>query len=139
MLTKDTWKRGFKNGLVTSWELGKVIVPVYIFVTILEYTMILDWFAGYLEPMMSLLGLRGEAALALVMGMAINIYAAIGVIMSIPFDMKEVTILAVMLSLAHSLPVETAIGAKTGVKTSFLLLVRMGLALIAGLILNIIL
>lgn len=139
MVTRETWVRGVKNGLNTTWILGKVIIPVYIFVVFLQLTAILDWIADKLQPITSLMGLPGEAALVLVMGTAVNLYAAIGVIVSVGFTGKEVTIMAVMLSLAHSLPVETAIGAKTGVSPIFLTGLRIILAIISGVLLNLIL
>lgn len=85
------------------------------------------------------MGLPGEAALVLVMGVAVNLYAAIGVIISLSFTGKEITIMAVMLSLAHSLPVETAVGAQTGISPVFLTMLRCVLAVISGLLLNLIL
>ena len=43
MVTVDTFKRGAKNGVNTIIELAKVIIPVYLVVTILKHTFILDY------------------------------------------------------------------------------------------------
>ncbi|MDW7675831.1 MAG: nucleoside recognition domain-containing protein [Bacillota bacterium] len=139
MVTRETWIRGAKNGLNTTWELGKVIVPVYIFVVFLQHTLIIDWIADKLEPVMGMIGLPGEASLVLVLGKVLNLYAAIGAIMSLSFTAKEITIIAVILSLSHSLPVESAVGAKTGVSPLYITVLRIGISIIAGVVLNIIL
>ena len=109
MLTVATIVRGFKNGLNITWELGKVIIPVYIIVTILKYTPILNWIADFMKPVMFILGLPGEASLPLVLGMFLNIYAAIGAILPLDMNTKEITIVAAILLLAHSLPLEATV------------------------------
>ncbi|MBO8137759.1 MAG: nucleoside recognition protein [Desulfotomaculum sp.] len=136
MVTAETFKRGLNKGIVTTWELTKVVVPVYIFVTFLSYTPVLEWLAGVCQPFMYYLGLPGEASLALVMGYALNIYAAIGVITSLALSSKEITILAVMLLLCHSLPVETAVAKRTGVSGTIIITLRVLLSIFSGLALN---
>lgn len=136
MVTAQTFKRGFSKGFKTTWELTKVVVPVYIFVTFLGYTGILSQVATICEPVMHLLGLPGEASLALVMGYALNIYAAIGVIGGLALTAKEITIIAVMLLLCHSLFIETAVAKRTGMKASVVVSIRLALSLLSGIILN---
>lgn len=138
MVTIDTIKRGTKNGLNTVLELAKVIIPVYFIVTILKHTQVLDHIATWFEPLMKIFGLPGEAAVVLVLGNVLNIYAAIGAITSITLTAKQITIIAVMLSFSHTLPVETAVSKKVGVSVTVVLAVRIGLAIISGLILNLI-
>lgn len=138
MITVDTIKRGSKNGLNTVLELAKVIIPVYFIVTVLKATNVLDYISTFFEPFMKLFGLPGEAAVPLVLGNVLNIYAAIGAITSITLTAKQVTIIAVMLSFSHTLPVETAVSKKVGVSVIVVLAVRIGLALLAGIILNLV-
>lgn len=138
MVNIETIKRGTKNGLNTVIELAKVIIPVYFIVTILKYTQILDYIATWFEPLMKAFGLPGEAAVVLVLGNVLNIYAAIGAISSITLTAKQITIIAVMLSFSHTLPVETAVSKKVGVSVLAVLSIRIGLAIISGLILNLI-
>lgn len=52
MVTAQTLKRGLNKGLSTTWELTKVVVTVYIFVTFLSYTPFFDWLARVCEPVM---------------------------------------------------------------------------------------
>lgn len=123
----------------TTYILVKIIVPVYFFVTALKYTGILEWISTALSPLMSIFGLPGEASLVLVLGNFVNIYAALGVVVSITLLPKQITIIAIMLSFSHSLFVETAVAKKTGVSVIIILFIRISLAIISGILLNIIL
>ncbi|HHV94083.1 MAG TPA: nucleoside recognition protein [Firmicutes bacterium] len=136
MITRQTWINGLKNGIETIWELAKVVVPVTLAVTVLKETGWLGLLAGRLEPLMSLLGLPGEAALAVVIGYFLNIYSAIAVILALDLTAQQITVLAVMLGICHNLLVEGAVTAKTGVKPLPLALLRIGVSILAGLGVN---
>lgn len=136
MITKKTWLIGVKSGWNTTVILGKVIFPVTFVVTILKYTPIIDWIITLFTPFMKWLGLPGEAAIPLALGMILNLYAAIAAIITLDLTVKSVFILAVMLSFAHNLIVETAVAKKIGVKGSILVGIRIGLAVISALLIN---
>ncbi|WP_078555753.1 nucleoside recognition domain-containing protein [Bacillus alkalicellulosilyticus] len=125
-------KRGLLVGLQTTWTLGKIIFPITLLITILSYTPILGWIAWGLTPLMGAIGLPGEAAIPLVLGNFLNLYAAIGAILTMDLTVKEVFILAVMLSFSHNLLVESAVAAKVGIRMSVVIGVRIGLALLSG-------
>jgi hypothetical protein len=129
-------KTGFKKGLETTWLLAKVMVPVYVLVTILKHTPIIDWIAVLFAPIMGIFGLPGEAAIVLVLGNVLNLYAAIGALGAIELSTMQITILAMMLSFSHSLLVETAVIKKLGFKVSHNFIIRMGLAIIAGVVMG---
>lgn len=135
----DTIKRGLINGFKTLWILSKVLVPVYLVVTLIGMTPILDWIAVVFKPLMFLFGLPGEAAIVLVLGNTLNLYAALGAIASLTLTVKQITILAVMLAFSHSLIVETAIFKKLKVSGVKIVSLRLGLCLFSGVFLNIIL
>lgn len=132
-------KRGLKKGFLTLWKLTKVIVPVYFFVTFLKLSGILDIISKWFGPVMGLLGLPGEASIVLVLGNCINLFAGIGAIISLSLNIKQITILAVMLSFSHNLFVESAVAKKTGISLAMVVLLRLSLAVLSGLILNIVL
>lgn len=136
---KESAVRGFKKGINTTWELAKIVVPVYFFVTFLKYTPMLEKISTVFEPAMNILGLPGEASIVLVVGNVINLYAGVGAIAGLALTKKQVTILAVMLSFSHSLFLETTVAKRTGVKISVILAIRIGLAICSGVILNLIL
>ncbi len=135
----DSIKSGLKKGLLTLWKLTKIVVPVYFLITFLKMTTILDIISAWFEPAMSLIGLPGEASVVLVLGNIVNLYAAIGAISSLTLTVKQITILAVMLSFSHSLLMESAVAKKTGVSLFIVVSIRIFLAIVSGLILNIIL
>ena len=136
MITADTWKSGMADGLRTTATLLKVVLPLFAFVRLLEQTPLVGWIAAKCDPWMGLLGLPGEAALALVTGMALNFYAAIGIIIALELTAWEVTVVAIMLCCAHELVIETAIIRRTGVRAWPILAIRLATALVAGGIMN---
>lgn len=127
-------KDGIKKGFETVWMLAKVLVPVYFLVTILDHTPFMVWIAYAFEPLMGIFNLPGEAALALVLGNVLNIYASLGVIRAFDFTIHEITTLAIMISFSHSLIVETVVTSKMGIKYSHVLLIRISLAIFAGIV-----
>ncbi|MEK0285219.1 nucleoside recognition domain-containing protein [Caldifermentibacillus hisashii] len=131
-------KQGIMNGLHTTWTLGKVIFPVTLIVSLLQYTPVLTWLFDKLAPFMSVFGLSGEAAIPLVLGNLLNLYAAIGGILTLELTVKDVFIIAVMLSFSHNLLIETSVALKSGVKLWVVLSVRIGLALVAAFIINLV-
>ncbi|WP_226580507.1 nucleoside recognition domain-containing protein [Halobacillus litoralis] len=129
-------KRGSKKGLELTWTLGKVIFPVTLVITVLQYTPILPWIMDRLAPLMGWLGLSGEAAVPLVLGNFLNLYAGIAAIISFEFTVKEVFILAVMMSFSHNLLIESTVAKKVGVSWWFVVSVRLGLALISAFLIH---
>jgi hypothetical protein len=127
-------KAGLVSGLSTSWTLLKVMVPTILLVQLLKVTGLLDLLASAAAPMMSLFDLPGEASLVLITGGLVNIYAAIAVAVNIPLTAKGMTVLAVMVLIAHNLIVETAVQRKAGTPARITLPVRITAALIAGLL-----
>lgn len=126
------WREGLKSGLRTTWELGRIIFPVTLAVSVLQYTAVYDALLSGLTPVMALLGLPNEAAVPLVLGNLLNLYAAIGAILTMELTVKQVFILALMLSFSHSLPVEAAVCRRIGVSVSLVVGFRVLLALVVA-------
>ncbi|WP_100333239.1 nucleoside recognition domain-containing protein [Bacillus alkalisoli] len=133
---KQTIKDGLKVGLHTTWTLGKVIFPITILVGVLQHTPVLQFIIDFIAPFMGIFGLSGEAAIPLVVGNFLNLYAGIGAILTLELTVKEVFILAVMLSFSHNLLVESTVAAKVGIKIWVILTVRLGLAIFSAIIIN---
>ena len=131
-------KKGFLVGLKTTWTLGKIIFPVTLMVAVLQYTPVLPWMIKLLTPAMKLIGLSGDAAIPLVLGNFLNLYAGIGAILSLDFSVKEVFILAVMMSFSHNLLIESGVAMKAGVKLWVILTTRLGLAFISAAVINLV-
>lgn len=130
--------RGARKGMQTTVILAKAIVPAYVVVFFLARTPLLDWIAAAAEPLLRWIGLPGEAALPLILGLFVNLYAAIGATASLALTAKEVTILALFLSMAHSLIVETAVTSRIGVPARVALAIRLGLAVLLSLVVNVV-
>lgn len=131
-----TLKKGLKSGLQTTWSLGKIIFPVTLIVALLSHTPVLNWITDFVTPFMKIFGLPGEAAIPLVLGNFLNLYAGIGAILTLELTVKEVFIIAMMLSFSHNLFVESSVVVKVGVRMWLILAVRIGLAVLSGVFIN---
>ncbi|MGP4068859.1 nucleoside recognition domain-containing protein [Halobacillus sp. B29] len=128
--------RGGRKGLDLTWSLGKVIFPVTLIVTILQFTPVLSWVMDQVEPLMQWIGLSGEAAVPLVLGNFLNLYAGIAAIISFDFTVKEVFIMAVMMSFSHNLLIESTVAKRVGVSWWFVAGIRIGLAFLSAIFIN---
>ncbi|MDU0155242.1 nucleoside recognition domain-containing protein [Bacillus cabrialesii] len=135
---KKIFMAGLSAGLQTTWTLGKVIFPVTLLVTLLQHTPVMDWLVRLITPVMGLFGLSGEAAIPLVLGNMLNLYAGIAGILTLDLSVKEVFILAVMLSFCHNLIIESTVAAKVGIRIGIILAVRIGLAAVSAIVINLI-
>ncbi len=130
---------GLSTGFKTMLFLIRIMVPVSLAVSLLQWTGALAWLARFLAPAMNLLGLSGESALVLVSAILLNNYSAIAVMETLPLTMREVTILAIMALTAHNLIVETAVMKKTSSSAFKMVVLRLGWAVVAGFVFNLIL
>lgn len=133
---KATMKRGFVQGLKVTWTLSKVIFPITVLVTILQYTPLLPLLIDLFAPLMQWIGLSGEASVPLVLGNTLNLYAGIAAIVSFDFTVKEVFIMAMMLSFSHNLFVESSVASKVGIRWPIVVGIRLMLAIIAAITIN---
>ncbi len=138
MITRQTWHNGLRSGVRTSWVLSKIIFPVTFIVTILQYTPLLGLIERLFEPIMKWFGLSGEAAISLALGFMLNLYAAIGAILSLDLTVKEVFILAIILSFSHSLFVETALCKRIGISGTVVVAVRLLLAFSSAIVIHLV-
>lgn len=135
---RQTFTEGLKVGLKTTWSLGKIIFPVTLIVAFLQHTPVLPWLIELVTPLMAIFGLSGDAAIPLVIGNFLNLYAAIGAILTLELTVKEVFIIAVMLSFSHNMLVESSVATRVGVKLWVAVVVRVGLAMISGIVINLV-
>jgi hypothetical protein len=104
-----TLKRGFLGGISITYNMVKVIIPFYIAIEFIKHTSFIHTISEVFKPFMSIFGLPGESALGLMAGYFINLYAAIAVITPLQLSAKDITVIALMLGISHSLPIETAV------------------------------
>jgi spore maturation protein SpmB len=136
MVTTDTFKRGLYKGITTFFELSKILIPVYIGVQLLSISGILNIIAGLCTPIMSVFGLPGEASLVLILGYFSGGYAALGAMAVIDLTGVQITTLAIMVSIAHSLITEGAVIKKLGVSTTASITLRLLFSFVMGFLYN---
>lgn len=137
------WK-ATKEGLLKTWKLilkiFKVIIPVYLLVSLLDYSGLLDIIASWFEGIMKIFGLPGETALVFLVANGINIYAGLAVLETIvvSLSVNQITTLAFMICFSHSLVMETSILKSVKIPRYLQILIRIFAATLIGLILNLV-
>ncbi|QEQ97138.1 nucleoside recognition domain-containing protein [Neptunomonas concharum] len=131
-LGNDIWQ--------VSTTLFKLMVPTIIVVKILEELGAVDYLATFLGPIMAWVGLPESMGLVWATTILTNIYAGMLVFFYVQqtevLSVAQVTVLSVLLLLAHGLPVEARIAQQAGVRLRVTLLLRLGGGLLLGWILH---
>ncbi len=94
--------------------LARFMIPAYGIALVLEELGVIEVLARVAAPVMSLLGLPGEAAVPLVVGWVLNIYAAVGAMEALSLSATQITVLAVAMLIGHNLLVEGAVLYRAG-------------------------
>ena len=136
---KQIFLPSLKKSARTSVWLLKIILPISLLVRFLEYAGALAWIADYLNPVFVHLGLPGSTAIVFITSIFLPLYAPLAIITSMSITLRELTILALMCQIAHNLPVESAIQAKTGTSFWAMSILRVVTGLVIGFVLNLIL
>lgn len=130
------FRHSLQTAFRSSWIILKLVVPIYILADVLFYYDILHYITFLFSPVVSLLGLPSEAALAIVSGLFLNLYAAIAFAAPIGLTPHQWTILAVFLGIAHALLVETEIMKKLGISRFYSIALRLSVGLLVGYIVS---
>lgn len=121
-----------------AWLL-KLMIPISLGVTLLQYYGILEWMAQYLHPVFVYIGLPGASAVTFISGATAGTYAGIAAMMSMPLTMREATIISLMIALCHALPMECAVNWMTGSSFWKMCVIRIVMAFVCAFILNMVL
>lgn len=121
-----------------AWLL-KLMIPISLGVTLLQYYGILEWMAQYLHPIFVYIGLPGASAVTFISGATAGTYAGIAAMMSMPLTMREATIISLMIALCHALPMECAVNRVTGSSFWKMCVIRIVMAFVCAFILNMVL
>ncbi|MDY0390169.1 MAG: nucleoside recognition protein [Desulfobulbus oligotrophicus] len=117
-------KNSLKSARTSALLILKFVVPLHILADILLYTGALTPLAFLFTPVTKLLDLPGEAAMALISGVLLNIYAGIAFAAPLELTPYQWTVLAVFLGVCHSMIVESAIMAKLGISYGYSIILR---------------
>jgi len=135
-------KELLKDAVTASIEMFKVMIPVIILVKLLQEFGLIEYLAWPLGPIMSVLGLPAEMGLVWATAIVNTTYAGLIVFLSLaadnPLTTAQVTVLSVLILVAHALPMESSIARKSGARFFFQCVTRLTGAFILGLLLNLI-
>ncbi|MGN1376682.1 MAG: nucleoside recognition domain-containing protein [Prevotella sp.] len=139
----NTFLRCLHTAIPSAWKsvkwLLKLMIPISLVVTLMDYWGILEWLASYLNPIFVYIGLPGSSAVIFMSGAAAGTYAGIAAMMSLPLTMKQATIIASMIALCHALPMECAVNKKTGSSFWRMAVIRIIMAFVCAIVLNMLL
>lgn len=134
-LIKDSFKPTVKT---TLWLL-KIMIPISFAVCLAQYFGLIEWCAGWLNPLFCHIGLPGASSIAFLTGATSTTYAALAVMMSMELTLKQATIIAIMVLICHALPLECTVNKKVGSKPFRMGFLRICGALLAAVYLNLVL
>ena len=132
MMLTTSIKKGFINGLKCCWFLIKIIIPVYLLITILKHTPVMDWLVTLFTPFMGAFNLPGEAAVPLITAIFLDEYGVIAAIRAVELTGYSVAIVAVMTLISHSLFIEAAIIRKLDLSVTFFTAYRLTASIVVG-------
>ncbi len=131
---KAGFHQGSRKGTHGFLWICRILVPVSFVVALLDWTGWLYALDPIFQPVMGLMNLPPQAALPILLAISTSVYAAIGMLVVIPFSTEQVLLLAVFITIAHMLVVEGLIQHKSGinlVKIDTIRLVAAGLTVFA--------
>jgi hypothetical protein len=127
-------KKGTLAGLKKGWNgflwMMKIIIPISLMTSILDWSGLMHRLDFLLKPLMGLFSLPPAAALPLVIGMLSSVYGGLAAMVAIPFSTPQMTLMAVFILMAHALIQEGIIQGKSGIHPLKATLVRIGAALV---------
>jgi len=122
----------YRRGRKFLWFLLLNILPLYLASDLLVASGALAKVSGFLAPVMGLWGLPPEAAAVLVAGMLVNLYAATAVAAPLALSWQQISVLGLILGIAHSLVMEAVVVRQLTPRYHALTLLRIVLGLAAG-------
>lgn len=129
----------FAPALRTALWIVKLTVPITLTISVLSYIGVVAWISEQLSPVFALMGLSGDAALVFISASLGNLYSGIAVMATIGVDYRSAIILATMGLICHNMIIETAIQRKAGASGWLMVVLRVGVSLLSGVLLNLIL
>lgn len=129
-------KNALPATLKTSFWLLKIMIPVSLCVSLLQYYGVISYMAQYIDPVFRHIGLPGSSAIAFLTGAFVTSYAGMAVMLSMTLTLRQATIIALMICLCHALPMEGAVAKKTGSSFIRMSLIRIVMAFVCAFYLN---
>lgn len=129
-----------KEICLISYNLFKLMIPIIIVVKIIDELGGIEYIGIALAPMMEFVGLPASMGLVWATTMVTNMYGGMIIFITMAgnesMSVAQVTVLGCMMLFAHSLPIEVRITQKAGVRVLYMLVLRIGGALLLGFLLH---
>lgn len=127
-----------RDALIGWIALCKIMIPVSLFVSFLEWIGAIPYLSVALEPLMGITGLPGECGIIWAIALLVNIYAALAAFSTLAatgvleLTVAQASTLGSLILFAHGLLVEGAIARNAGLKFYESCMLRVGAALMYG-------
>ena len=135
-------KETFTASVSVAFDLMKVMIPVIVAVKLLKEFDLISYMALPLAPIMEMVGLPANMGLVWATGLLNTVYGAMVVFISLApeanLSVAQVTVLSVMVLIAHALPVELKVARMCGPGVLAQGILRVGGALLCGLLMHLI-
>jgi hypothetical protein len=122
------FKKVTNDIFIVSFELFKIMIPTLILVKVAEIYGLVAVLTNLFAPLMTVMGLPAEMALAITTTMLTNPYAGIIVLASTPgieqLTVAQTTILASFILFTHSVIIEAAISRQAGLSAGATIIIR---------------
>jgi len=134
------WRKTLLRAHRIAMTLFRLMIPVILAIRLLEQAGAIEWLSALLSPLMELLGLPGASGLVWASTLLVNLFGGLVVLAALwpelSLSMAQMSVLAAMMLIAHSLPVEARIAQRAGVSLGFTLTLRVGMAFLFGWLLH---
>ncbi len=130
-----TLAEGLRKGVSAYIWLLKIWLPVSLATALLDWS---GWLAALdflLQPAMEILRLPAAAALPILIGLTAGVYGCLAAMAVLPLTAEQMTVVAVFVLIAHNLPQEGMIQARSGISFWKATAVRLTAALVTSLLL----
>jgi len=125
---------GLKRGGRSFGWICRIIIPVSLLVTLLQWTGWLNQLSFLLSPLMNLINLPFQAALPIIGGMLMNVYVTIAAMSALPFTIEQMKLIIVFTLICHNLIIEGIIQHKSGINVIKITPMRIAAAILTVLI-----
>lgn len=125
-------KSGFFKAIETGIMLLKIVLPIYAIVVVIKYSPIMEWIQNICAPAMRIFNLPAESVVPLVTGLLTDEYGVAAALNNFNFTAAQITTIAMIVLVCHSIPVESAVAQKIGMSAWKFAVFRMIFAIFTG-------